>query len=195
MGRFFNPSRYPVWGVPVLAILGWHGWYTVATEGMANLLFVCYTATLLLGVGILTRNRLAACIGAGWLLVGFPLWLYDAIANDDWATSCIVFHVSGLVVGLMVLKAGPVPKRTGIFAMSLAMLLWTLARMLTPAALNVNAAFSVYRGWEDVFPNYWLFFLFSIAFFYLHFTALAHLSRVLGGHRSRGSPNRLTKES
>lgn len=180
MKRYFDPSRYPLWGVPVLAILVWHGWHTVTSQGPANLLFVCYTATLLLGIGILARKALPACAGAGWLLAGFPLWLYDAIANDDWETSCTVFHASGLLVGLLVLRSCIMPKGTGIFALAVALLLWLLARLLTPEALNINAAFSVYRGWEGICPNYWLFVGINIIFFGLYFRVLAYVNRIRG---------------
>lgn len=179
MGRYFDPVRYPAWGLPVLAILAWHGWHTVTSLGPANLFFVCYTATLLLGVGILGRRPLLACTGAGWLLAGFPLWLYDAVANEDWETSCTAFHVGGLVIGLMVLRRCPMPRGTGIFAIALALLLWLLTRLLTPEALNINAAFSVYRGWEGIFSDYWLFVGVSIVFFGLYFWALARVSRLL----------------
>lgn len=172
----FDTSRHRSWGMLLLAILAWHGWHTVIYDGSGNLLYVCYTAAFLLGAGICIKKSLFACAGGGWLLVAFPLWLFDAYSNNDWGLSCAIFHTGGFVIGLMALTSYRVPRYTWLFAISVALLLNFLAGLFTPESLNINAAFHVYRGWEGVFSNHALFVCVSTASFSFYFMALRYIN-------------------
>lgn len=176
--RCFDTSRYAAWGLVPLAALIWHGRYTAVHSGFDDLLYVCYTAAFLLGAGIGLHRRLLAGAGAGWMIAAFPLWLYDAFANDDWGPSCIAFHTSGLAVGLMFLTSERMTRRTWIFAVAVGLGLHFLARLVTDEALNVNAAFRVYRGWEGVYPDHAVFVSASVLAFSGYFIALTRLNGI-----------------
>ena len=100
MADIFDTTINRWWGLlPLLALL-WHGAYTAIMLDAHYLFFVCYSANLILGIGIYVRSGLMVGIGTGWCLVAFPLWLYYAVLNSDWEISCIALHCCGLLVGL-----------------------------------------------------------------------------------------------
>ncbi len=158
MNPIFDVKKHRWWGLAPLLVLLWHGAYIVLHSHADYLLFICYTANLMLGVGILIRSGLLVGAGFGWILVAFPLWLYDAILLGEWEVSCTVFHIAGLVVGAMAARRYRFPGRTWAFALAAAILLQGLSRAFTDEALNVNAAFRVYKGWEGLFSDYGMYY-------------------------------------
>jgi hypothetical protein len=80
--------------------------------------------------------------------------LFYAILSGDWKISGTLFHVCGPIVGILALRHFRLPKYTWIVAECVGAALYVLARLLTDEALNVNAAFRVYEGWEGIFSNY-----------------------------------------
>ena len=109
---FFDTTRNRWWALLPLITLLWHCAYTAIVLDAQYLLFVCYAANLFLGIGILARSGLWVGVGAGWCLIGFPLWVYYAILNSDWEISGIAFHCCGLLVGGMALKNYRLPGYT-----------------------------------------------------------------------------------
>jgi len=173
---FFNVKQNRWWALPPLITLIWHGLYTALYLHPDYLVFVCYTANLLLGIGILIRSPLFIGAGFGWTLIGFPLWLYDAILNSDWELSATLFHTCGPIVGILALRSFRLPGHTWIFAEFVGLVLYGLARLLTDGALNVNAAFRVYDGWEGIFSNYTLYFFIMLVGYGIFFFALPYIS-------------------
>jgi len=172
---FFNTGKHPAWGIPLLIMLIWHVIDTVLNLSPQYLLFVCYSANLLLCIGIFRRSALLVGAGFGWLLIAFPLWLYDAILTKNWAPSCTLFHIVGLVVGVIVIRSFRLPRHTWLFAMLLGIILQLLARNFTDEALNINSAFRIYQGWEAVYPNYATFYLAMLFGFSLVFMTMTYM--------------------
>jgi len=173
---FFNVRQHRWWALPPLIVSIWHGIYTALYLHPHYLLFVCYTANLLLGIGILVRSPLLIGTGFGWTFIGFPLWLYYAISNSDWEISGILFHTCGPIVGIMAMRNFRPPKHTWIFAEFVGVTLYGLARLLTDEVLNVNAAFRVYEGWEGVFSNYTFYVFIMLAGYGAFFFVLAYMT-------------------
>ncbi len=173
----FNVRKHPLpWGIPLLATLAWHVTHTVLYSNPQYLFFVCYAANALLCLGIFGRSALLVGAGFGWLLIAFPLWLYDAIRISSWEPSCTMFHVTGLVAGAVAVRSYRLPKHTWAFSLALAVCLQLCARLFTDEALNVNSAFRVYDGWEGLYPNYAVFYVSTLAIFGLAFAALTRLN-------------------
>ncbi len=168
----FNVKKHRWWSLAPLFVLIWHGAYIVYYSQADYLLFVCYTANLALGIGIIFRSGLLIGTGFGWIMIGFPLWLYDAILHAEWELSCTVFHICGLVVGAMAVRCYRLPGYTWAFALAVAVVLQFLARVLTDESLNVNAAFRVYEGWEGLFSNYAVYFFVMLTGFGAFFVLL-----------------------
>ncbi len=171
----FKIGRHPSWGIPLLLMLIWHVTDTVLNLNPQYLFFVCYSANLLLCIGIFRRSALLVGVGFGWLLIAFPLWLYDAILHNDWTPSCTMFHIVGLLVGGTAIRNYRLPRHTWLFAMSLGIALQLLARIFTDETLNINSAFRIYQGWEKVYPNYATFYLAMLFGFGIFFISLTHV--------------------
>ena len=172
----FDTTQNRWWGLlPILALL-WHGSYTAIVLDAHYLFFVCYSANLILGIGIYVRSGLMVGTGVGWCLIAFPLWLYYAILNSDWEISGIVFHTSGILVGLVAVKNYRLPGYTWCAGLGLGLFLQILARMYTDPELNVNAAFRIYDGWEGFFPNYTVYFVVMFLGFAAFFFCLTWLN-------------------
>lgn len=166
-----------IWAAVPLLALAWHGWYTVVYLHPHYLVFVCYPANLMLGIGILIRSGLLTGTGFGWMVIGLPLWLYDAGRTGDWEASGAVFHLAGLVPGLLSLRYHYYPSRTWLFAPGAGALMQGAARLWTDPALNVNAAFGVYAGWGPVFQSVPVYRLTMAIGFGLFFAALVWINR------------------
>ncbi len=160
------------WGWVPIAAVAWHAAYTVLSLDPQYLLFVCYTANLLLGAGIVIRSGLLVGAGFGWTLVALPLWFHSAVLNNDWELSGILFHICGPIVGAMGIRRYRLPKHTWVFAMTVGILLQLLARVFTDESLNINAAYRVYDGWEGVFSNYTVYFFSMLVGFSAFFICL-----------------------
>jgi hypothetical protein len=142
------------WALFPLLALVWHSYNTAYHLHPHYLLFVCYWANLFLGIGMIIDSQIFVGAGAGWTLVGFPLWLYNVILTSDLTPSSLAFHTSGLVCGALAVKDYRFPRYTWSAGLGLALVLHIMSRYLTEESLNVNAAFRVYLGWENVFPSY-----------------------------------------
>ena len=174
---FFNTCKNGWWALPPLLALLWHGLYTALFMHPHYLLFVCYTANCLLGLGILRRSGLLVGMGMGWATVALPLWLYHALLNRDWEPSGIAFHISGVVVGLLAFKDFPFPKGTWAASLGLGLVLQALSRILTHEGLNINAAFRIYQGWEALFPSYSVYLLGMLVGFGSFFILLERINQ------------------
>lgn len=171
-----NVRQYPAWGLLPLAVLVWHSLHTFFFLAPDYLLFVCYSANLLLVIGIFARSALLIGSGFGWIMIAFPLWLYDALIHSDWEISCTLFHIVGLVVGAMAVVRYRLPRHTWAFAAIIALTLQALARRFTNETLNINAAFRVYEGWEGVFTDYRVYMTFITMGFSLFFMLLTAIN-------------------
>lgn len=152
--EILNTRSHRWWAFVPLSALLWHSFHTAFYLHPHYLLFICYSANLVLGIGLIVQSPILIGTGAGWTLVGFPLWLHNAILASDWTPSSIAFHLSGLVCGVLAVKDYRLPRGTWCAGIGLALILFVLARYLTEESLNINAAFRVHSGWERVFPEY-----------------------------------------
>jgi len=155
--NWLNTKKHRGGGLLPLIALFWHGFYTILFLHPHNLLFVCYTANLFIGLGILWRFGNMVGIGFGWALLGLPLWIHYAIRNGDWSPSSIAFHLCGVLVGGIAIKDHKLSRYTWCMGLGLGILLFFISRIFTDESLNINAAFRVYEGWESLFPNYWIY--------------------------------------
>jgi hypothetical protein len=123
-----------------------------------NVLWICHLGSLLVGIGLLTRQGTLNAIGTLWLLVGLPLWIYDLVKVGDWSATSIVTHVFGPIIGLIGVRSLGMPK--GLWWKSLVGLapIYLLSRLLTAPEANINLSHRMYPGSEAVFPNYPVYF-------------------------------------
>lgn len=155
-----------------LAVLIWHSLYVFYALDPQYLFFICYPANLILIIGVAIGNRYLIGVGFGWVLVAFPLWLCSLYFDPDFEISCTLFHIVGLLFGLMAARQYPLPKHLWVGAVSLGFIMQLLARTFTASNLNINAAFRVYQGWETIFHDYNFYIVTSALLFSLYFYLL-----------------------
>ncbi len=174
---FFNVRKHPMfWGIPLAGVVAWHGVHVALYENPQYLFWICYTANVLLCLGVFTRSGLLVGAGFGWQLIAFPLWLYEAVRTSGLDGGCTLFHVAGLAVGAAAIGSFRFPKHTWAFALGVAVCLQLCARFFTDEALNINGAFRVYDGWEAVYPSHAVFQLSTLVVLGLAFAALTYLN-------------------
>ncbi len=149
----------------------------------ANLLWICHFGCFLAGAGMLLKRRIPLAMGFLWLSVGVPLWITAQLAGDHGYWSSFFTHVGGIATaGYGVWRMG-MRRGSWIYASAGMVVMGVAARFLTPPPLNINLAFSVWKGWENMFHSHPLYVGFMIAccsvYFYLAETALRKISERL----------------
>ncbi len=176
-GGLFNVREHPLpWGMSLVAVVVWRGAHIALHSNPQYLYWLCYTANILLCLGIFARSGLFVGAGFGWQLIAFPLWLYEAVRTSSLDPGCTAFHVAGLAIGAAAIRSFRLPKHTWAFSLAVAVCLQLCTRLFTDESLNVNSAFRIYDGWEGVYPNYIVFYLSTLLVFGLAFAALTHLN-------------------
>lgn len=137
-----------------LITLVWHAIYTVLNLSPQYLLFVCYTANLLVGIGVIFGVRYLIGIGFFWTLTALPLYVCYMFCTSDITPSGIAFHLCGVYIGLVALRQYRMQRYTWLAAISMGYFWQLLARWFTDPEPNINAAFRVYQGWEKMFSDY-----------------------------------------
>lgn len=126
---------------------------------LGHMLWMCNIGNLLLALGLFFQRALLVRIAGIWMFPGLVIWLwYVAMQWGSFASSTLA-HVGGLVVGLIALQRVRFDRITWRYAVAWFLMLQLVSRIVTPAELNVNVAFSVYGGWQTVFNSYWRFWL------------------------------------
>jgi len=119
-----------------------------------EMLWACHLGAAVVGLGLLSNSSTINGIGVLFLLMGTPLWLLD-LANGGvfYPTSCFT-HIGGLAIGLYGVRRMGIPPSTWWKAVVALVALILVSRLVTPPRANVNVAFSIYAGWEEVYPSY-----------------------------------------
>ncbi len=163
-------QKLVVLGALALACYVIHSGYHVLFGIPADALWSCNIGTLLVALGALFGRAMPIAIGVSWITFGDPLWLLDIATGAAFLPTSLLTHVGGLLLGVLAVREVGWPQGVWWRAVLGVWALMLLTRLVTPAADNVNLAFRVQDGWEDVFPSYplylgFLFSLGSLAFF------------------------------
>ena len=149
-----KPGPHPWWGLVVVAIVVWHGFYTARTLGADYLFSLCYLTNLVLAAGLFCRSPLLIGIGFAWTLIGFPLWLGDVVITRAFVPSSLLFHTGGLFLGLYAARFMVLPRWLVLTGLPIGLFSCLLARLFSDPQYNINAVFRIQQGWEWLFPNF-----------------------------------------
>ena len=141
-------------------LLHWN--YHASMGHPENILWLCNLNNLVLAIGFVFQLPLLIQIGIIWLLPAFPLWLIDCYRLNDWPLTSILCHAGALIFGLCMLPQVRMNRRAWIPALVYAFGVQQICRWFTPPDQNVNVAFSIFPGWESIFPHYWEFWVFVL---------------------------------
>ncbi len=151
----FDARNHPkAWGGLQFLILFQHVLYTVFYLDSQYLFFICYPANLLVAIGIFRKKPVFIGIGTQWSILAMPFVFLDYYISGEYEISGILFHLSGPLIGLLALQRYRLPKMTFLYTIGLGVIFQVLARLFTSKELNINIAFSVWRGWETIFTDY-----------------------------------------
>jgi hypothetical protein len=152
-------NRFRVLGIlPLIFFLaqGLHYW---RTNELGHMFWMCNIGNLVLGVGLLLGQPIMIRVAALWLVPGLGVWYWFVVRPYGIVFSSTLAHIGGLIVAMIALRRVRVDARAWVYALGWYFVMQLLSRLLTPAAMNVNVAHSVYPGWEQTFPSYWKFWL------------------------------------
>ena len=125
-----------------------------------DVIWACHVSCLWIAAGVARRSGLLTAIGFCWLALGDCLWVLDLSSGGQLIPTSILTHVGGLWLGLRAIRRLGFPARAWMFAWLAMLGLVGVTRLTTPRAANVNLAFSVFTGWEKIFPTYPRYFVF-----------------------------------
>jgi hypothetical protein len=140
-----------------------HGAVLVAESASPHLLWCCHLGCLLVGIGLLRPYRWTYAVGTAWMVLGVPLWLLNVFVSREFMPTSLLSHMGGLLLAFYGLNHVEIPRHLWLAATTGLIALAVVTRLLTPPAANINLAFSVWAGWETVFPSYFHYALMMLA--------------------------------
>ena len=147
---------------------------------LENVLWVCHLGALAVGLGCILRRPTSIAIGAFWLTLGVPLWIYYLAMGGEFLPVSLLTHAGGLALGYAGLKEFGLSKDIWWKATLALVLLHFFSRWVTPPEENVNLAHAVHPGWEATFPSHSVYVLSLLLLFMGVFIVLQFGLRRLG---------------
>jgi hypothetical protein len=162
-----NPDRkrLPALGIAAVAFYAAHATTYLLRRQPENLLWVCHLGALAVGVGLIAGWPTWNAVGAFWLVLGVPLWIYDLSRGGEFIATSTLTHGGGLAVGAFGLRRIGLPRGAWWKATAALAGANLLCRAVTPPGENVNLAHAVYRGWESAFPSHFVYLVCLLALF------------------------------
>jgi hypothetical protein len=142
---------------------------TIIYYDMTNILWLCNISSLLAGVALLSGKPQSALVGATFMLLGGISWLLNLVINHAFDERVsYVTHFSFAFAAIYLFFQIRVARYLWVGCFCWYILSQVLSRLFTPPAENVNLAFSIWRGWNIIFSNFfsfWCFISFSCLVF------------------------------
>jgi hypothetical protein len=170
-------------GVAVLVAYVVHMGYHLSQHEVYDFFWTCNAAILLLGVSCLLSWQRGVAVGTSWLGYGLPVWLIGIAGGNRMLPTSAVIHFGGIAAGAVAIKKLGFPRGTWWRSTASLLCLMGLTRLVTPPRENVNLVFSVYPGWEKLFPTYAPYFVFLLATGTIAFAIVETIAVLLGAAR------------
>ena len=151
-------------GIFALLFFVAHGWYHYFYGDLRNLLWTCNLGTLFVGVGMLLGISVLNSLGLYWVILGAPLWVGALFTGEPLLLTSIFTHFGTLAIGLFGITRLGLPNHMWLKAAVALLLLFGLSRVLTPAELNINLAWSIWPWWRRYISDYSVYFLMLFSF-------------------------------
>ena len=140
-----------------------------------DLVWACHIAALLVGFGLLFGSATLNAIGLLWSCFGTPMWILYLVSGGELFAISFLTHGAALIFGTIGVRRLGMPRGAAWKAMAAFALLWMATRALTPRWANVNLAFSVYDGWQGLFPSYPVYLALLLLLGFAAFAVAEHL--------------------
>ncbi len=150
---------------------------------LANQLWSCNVASLLVVLGLLGGSAVVNAAGGLLLLVGEPVWIYDLAEGGAFFPTSVLTHVGVAALSLLGMRHLGLPRRAWPLSVAALAVATVAAALTSSAADNVNVAVVTPPGFER-FPSHgwymaWLGTTLCLGMLALMF-ALRRLLRVTG---------------
>jgi hypothetical protein len=120
---------------------------------LANQLWSCNVASLLVALGLLGGSAVVNAAGGLLLLVGEPVWIYDLVQGGAFFPTTLLTHVGVAALTLFGMRRLGVPRRAWPLAVTALAAATVAAAFTSSAADNVNVAVVTPPGFER-FPSH-----------------------------------------
>lgn len=133
---------------------------------------MCNIGNLLLALGLFLEQAILIRVAVIWVIPGLAVWAAYVVPTwgmlltgnftytELWGViSSTLAHVGGFCVAMFVIRQVRVNRLAWLHAFIWYFMVQLVSRLVTPAALNVNVAYSIPAGWEQTFSSYWRFWL------------------------------------
>ena len=153
-------SLHLVHGSTVLAgrlgvvMFGLHVAWCAMYDHVADSLWVCHVAFLILSLGLWFASARMTGIGGLCLLVGAPAWVANIAAGLEVGPTSAITHLGGFALAVFGFSRLGVARRIWLLTPLFLGVLQLGCRLVTPPAQNINAAFEVYEPLKPLFSSY-----------------------------------------
>ena len=135
-----------------------------------HMLWMCNIGNLLLALGLFLEQTILVRVAVMWMVPGLAVWF--AYVVPTWGmlltgnfsytellgvVSSTLAHVGGFAVGMVALRKVKMDSRAWVYTFLWYLIVQLTARLITPAAMNVNLSHNIQAGWEQTFSAYWKF--------------------------------------
>jgi hypothetical protein len=165
-----------------LAFLAWAFVDFVQTDTLPDALWMCNLANLILGVGLLVNSAKMIWIATLALILGAPLWFWDAILGAHVHPHSFFTHVVSAGLGVWVLRDKPRFQHAWLATLGLGVALQVVTHFVTPAAMNVNVSHAPFHAVAGIVPSFAVYSVINTVFMGV---CLYAIQRVLCRHVTR----------
>ena len=129
------------------------------TNELGNMLWMCNLGNLILAAGLFLDKPTLVRLSAIWMVPGLIIWFVYVVLPWGVFLSSFLAHIGGLAVSMIALKWYRMDRNAWRYALGWYLAVQLISRFITAAALNVNLAHTIAKGWERTFQSYWSFWL------------------------------------
>jgi hypothetical protein len=139
---------------------------------LGHMLWMCNIGNLLLALGLFFEQAILIRVAVLWVIPGLAVWAAYVVPTwgmlltgnftytELWGViSSTLAHAGGFFVAMFVISKVRINRLAWLHAFIWYLMVQVLSRLVTPAAMNVNVAYSIQAGWEQTFSSYWKFWL------------------------------------
>ena len=141
-------------GILALVFCAAHMVEMVVRHDLPSFFWMCNITGPLLALGCLARRRALVSVSLLWIAWGTGLFGVDIATGGEFYATALLSHAGVLAIGVAAVRIIGWARGSWWKAAALQPAFLVLARLFTGPADNVNLAYAVWRGWEDVFPSH-----------------------------------------
>jgi hypothetical protein len=114
---------------------------------LPEMLWTCHVTSGMVALGLAARHRGMVVVGGLFhAAVGLPSYVLDVVAGGTTTWVSAALHGVTPALGVWQMRRSGIPRASPWIAAGLWVVMMGVARLLTPAVLNVNLAFAPYAG-------------------------------------------------